>query len=31
MEGKYGMTNPDGQQFDTPIPVFRLAIPGILN
>jgi ApaG protein len=31
MEGKYGMTNTDGQQFDTPIPVFRLAIPGILN
>ena len=31
MEGKYGMSNPDGQQFDIPIPIFRLAIPGILN
>ena len=31
MEGKYGMTTPSGQQFETPIPVFRLAVPGVLN
>jgi ApaG protein len=31
MEGKYGMLNHEGDKFDTPIPVFRLAVPGVLN
>ncbi|MGI9291659.1 MAG: Co2+/Mg2+ efflux protein ApaG [Gammaproteobacteria bacterium] len=31
MEGKYGMITPTGEKFDAPIPVFRLAVPGILN
>lgn len=31
MEGKYGMVSESGSRFDTPIPVFRLAVPGVLN
>jgi len=31
MEGKYGMRSSAGDRFDTPIPVFRLAVPGVLN
>lgn len=31
MEGSYGMINDEGESFSTPIPVFRLAVPGILN
>jgi ApaG protein len=31
MEGRYGMIDNSGQAFDAPIPVFRLAIPGVLN
>ncbi len=31
MEGKYGMISGGGNRFDTPIPVFRLAVPGVLN
>ena len=31
MEGKYGMVNPTGEAFDAAIPVFRLAVPGVLN
>ncbi|MEE4186208.1 MAG: Co2+/Mg2+ efflux protein ApaG [Gammaproteobacteria bacterium] len=31
MEGRYGMVSADGVQFDTPIPVFSLAVPGVLN
>jgi len=31
MEGKYGMMTKEGDRFDTPIPVFRLAVPGVLN
>ena len=31
MEGKYGMVSQAGARFDTPIPVFRLAVPGVLN
>lgn len=31
MEGKYGMVSRGGDRFDTPIPVFRLAVPGVLN
>ena len=31
MEGRYGMVSADGQQFDATIPVFRLAVPGVLN
>lgn len=31
MEGSYGMIDADGESFSTTIPVFRLAIPGILN
>ncbi len=31
MEGRYGMVSADGMQFDAAIPVFRLAVPGILN
>jgi ApaG protein len=31
MEGSYGMVDNDGETFSAAIPVFRLAIPGILN
>ena len=31
MEGRYGMVNKNGTQFDAAIPVFRLAVPGVLN
>jgi len=31
MEGSYGMVDSEGTAFDAPIPVFRLAMPGILN
>lgn len=31
MEGSYGMVGDDGDQFEAPIPRFRLAVPGILN
>ncbi|MBS93461.1 MAG: Co2+/Mg2+ efflux protein ApaG [Chromatiales bacterium] len=31
MEGRYGMISDSGSHFDTPIPVFRLAVPGVLN
>jgi ApaG protein len=31
MEGSYGMVDNDGEAFSAAIPVFRLAIPGILN
>lgn len=31
MEGSYGMVDKEGQAFDASIPVFRLAVPGILN
>ena len=31
MEGTYFMVADDGQQFDAPIPVFRLAMPGVLH
>ena len=31
MEGKYGMLQHGGNRFDTAIPVFRLAVPGVLN
>jgi ApaG protein len=31
MEGSYGMIDDEGAAFSTPIPVFRLAVPGILN
>jgi len=31
MEGRYGMVAPDGTEFDTAIPVFSLAVPGVLN
>ena len=31
MEGRYGMVTSDGSDFDAPIPVFRLAVPGVLN
>jgi ApaG protein len=31
MEGRYGMITPEGARFDAPIPVFRLAVPGVLN
>jgi ApaG protein len=31
MEGSYGMVNDEGVNFDAQIPVFRLAMPGILN
>lgn len=31
MEGSYGMVNGEGVDFRAPIPVFRLAVPGILN
>ncbi len=31
MEGSYGMVDGDGDSFSASIPVFRLAVPGILN
>jgi len=31
MEGSYGMIDDDGEAFSASIPIFRLAIPGILN
>lgn len=31
MEGSYGMVTDDGDHFEVPIPVFRLAVPGVLN
>lgn len=31
MEGRYGMVSDSGTPFDTPIPVFSLAVPGVLN
>jgi ApaG protein len=31
MQGSYQMIDAEGQQFDTPIAPFRLAIPGILQ
>ena len=31
MEGRYGMVTDEGVNFDTPIPIFRLAVPGVLN
>jgi ApaG protein len=31
MEGSYGMIDDDGEVFSASIPIFRLAIPGILN
>jgi len=31
MEGTYAMVDKEGQAFDAAIPVFRLAVPGIVN
>ena len=31
MQGSYQMIGDDGEQFDAPIPPFRLAMPGLLN
>ena len=31
MEGSYGMVDKEGQAFNASIPVFRLAVPGIVN
>jgi ApaG protein len=31
MQGSYQMLGDDGQRFDAPIPVFRLAMPGMLH
>lgn len=31
MEGSYGMVDKEGEAFDASIPVFRLAVPGIVN
>lgn len=31
MEGSYGMIDKEGETFDASIPVFRLAVPGIVN
>lgn len=31
MEGRYGMVSPDGAKFDAAIPIFSLAVPGVLN
>jgi ApaG protein len=31
MQGHYEMTTANGEQFHAPIPVFRLAVPNILN
>lgn len=31
MQGSYQMVDGEGRQFDAPIPLFRLAMPGILQ
>jgi ApaG protein len=31
MQGRYEMVGDDGEQFDAPIPAFRLSMPGILH
>ena len=31
MEGSYGMVDREGEVFDATIPIFRLAVPGIVN
>jgi ApaG protein len=31
MQGRYGMVSSTGTHFDARIPVFRLAVPGVLN
>lgn len=31
MEGRYGMQADDGTEFTATIPIFRLAVPGVLN
>jgi ApaG protein len=31
MQGSYRMRAADGQQFEAPIPTFRLAVPGLLH
>jgi ApaG protein len=31
MEGSYGMIDADNENFSVSIPIFRLAVPGILN
>jgi len=31
MEGSYGMIDDEGESFSATIPIFRLAVPGILN
>ena len=31
MEGRYGMVTENGTSFDAIVPVFRLAVPGVLN
>lgn len=31
MQGSYQMLDDDGRRFDAPIPVFRLAVPGLLH
>ena len=31
MQGSYQMVDGEGRQFDAPIPLFRLAMPGILH
>jgi ApaG protein len=31
MQGRYGMIGETGNNFDASIPIFRLAVPGVLN
>lgn len=31
MQGHYEMQSSDGSEFDAPIPLFRLAVPNVLN
>ncbi len=31
MQGRYTMRGPDGREFEVEIPLFRLAVPGLLN
>jgi len=31
MEGSYGMVDNEGREFDASIPVFRLAVPGVVH
>ena len=31
MEGTYGMLTNEGTHFNASIPLFRLAVPGVLN